>query len=513
MYSSNTYIDYNYFQKIVLLKIIPPTLKVEVIIDGTPSSCRSGECSFSYEDNATAIIDSVYPLEGQGGMNITIYGTGFSDNVDDISVFVGQFQCPVVSANATQIVCTLADHPAGYYDISVLIEGMGTSLPSNITCFRYLLTIESVSPSSGGLSGGVPLTISGNGFLDFMPVPADELDASFSYLPWFKYGLGMPSTTFRPGMGACPVGGASLMNGYNMTNMMNGGDNFTDNENNPNEMSMLPSDCNSENCDVSVFVILLESVNNLFRQFPASVEIGNIPCIITESTVQQLTCIPLMTPAPSRSDINVNIMSESVTLSSSYEILLLETPLISGVSPVVGAVTGGNTITISGSGFGASEPDEVSVTIGRNICNVSTASDSSIECVTSGNYEPSFEAILVSTPNGVAILEVDVSGYGSGSGLDNIPLFPVFEYKLVVYADSAVAGAGSVFGGSEVTLSGGIFAPGETRVFVGSNEAEIIDVTMDMVKFHTPSSSTTHYLTLEVSPFRGLFILFIILVE
>ncbi len=481
-----------------------------MIIDGTPSSCRSGECSFSYQDDATPTIDSIYPLEGQGGTDITIYGSGFSDLVSDISVIVGQFDCQIVSANATEIVCTLTNHPAGFYDISVLIEGMGVSVSSNVTCFRYLLTVESVSPTSGGVGGGTPLTITGNGFFDFVNVPATDLDAPFSYLPWFKYGLGMPSSEFRRGMGACQMGGASLSDNYTMMEIMRG-DNFTTEGGvNTTEMNEPPpSDCSGDNCDANMFEVLLTSLENVYQQLPARVLLNDIWCVITESTVQQLTCVPLLTPFPSPSNVSVSVLSETVTLYFSYETLLSATPLITDVSPIVGAVTGGTTITISGSGFGASEIDDVIVTVGSSTCIVSAASDSSIECVTTAS-EPSFEAVLVNTPNGVAVLESgfpDTSGSGSGSGRmdDEVSLFPMYQYQLIVYSDSAVAGAGSVFGGSEVTISGGIFPNQTTSVFVGRNEAEIVDITMDTIKFRTPPSSITHDIMLEVSPFLGMY--------
>ncbi len=479
-----------------------------MIIDGTPSSCRSGNCSFSYENNATPTLNSIYPLEGQGGDEITIYGSGFCDDVSATSVTVGKSSCSIVSANATQITCTLANHPAGYYDISVLIEGKGMSVSSNVSCFRYLLTVDSVSPTSGGVGGGSPLTITGNGFMDYTPLSAGTLGDPFSYLPWFKYGLGVPSQESVRGLRLCPLYRETLLNDYNASEIMESVGNFAAqrrmNNTETRDMMMMMSNI-FVNGEFS-YDIFIEHLRNYYNRQPSSVLIDRVPCIITESTVLSLTCVPVPTTLPSAANITVSVLSETETIQSSYETSLSATPLITGAYPLVGAVTGGTMITISGRNFGASSSSDVSVTIGDSVCDVQVANDTLIECATSGS-KPSYAAVLVSTPNGVAVLESEMASGDESAGLgmemEQMVLFPIFQYKLVVYADSAVASSGSVFGGSEVTIEGGIFAPGQTQVFVGRNMAEIVNVTMDTITFRTPSSSTTHYIELMRSQFRG----------
>ncbi len=483
-----------------------------MIIDGTPSSCRSGNCSFTYESNATPTLNSVYPVEGQGGNEITIYGSGFCDDISEISVTVGKSSCSIVSANATQITCTLANHPAGYYDISVLIEGKGMSVSSNVSCFRYLLTVDSVSPVSGGVGGGSPLTITGNGFMDYTPLSSDNLGEPFSFLPWFKYGLGVPSQESARGLRLCPLYRQMLLNDYNASEIMESMENFAAQRRmNQTQTMMMMSDIFVEG--EFAYDIFMNHLLNLYNRQPSSVLINEVPCIITESTVLQLICVPLPTILPKAANITVSVLSETATLLSSYETSLSATPLITGTSPLVGAVTGGTMITISGRNFGASSSADVSVTIRDSVCNVQFVNDTVIECITSGS-RPSYAAVLVKTPNGVAVLESAYpemasgdDGMGIGMGMEHeMVLFPIFRYKLIVYADSAVAISGSVFGGSEVTIQGGIFAPGQTQVFVGRKMAEIVEVTMDTITFQTPSSSTTHYIELMRSQFRGKYV-------
>jgi hypothetical protein len=56
-------------------------------------------------------ITNVYPLQGSvmGGTRLTITGEGFSTNTTGTSVRVGQNECVIESATATQIICLIQD--------------------------------------------------------------------------------------------------------------------------------------------------------------------------------------------------------------------------------------------------------------------------------------------------------------------------------------------------------------------------------------------------------------------
>ena len=521
--------------RLLVISSVSVCVQVEVFLDGTPCSCRGQGCSFSFDSDATPTIDSIDPLEGQGGTNITIYGVAFSDNSSAITVTVGNAPCTLVSANSTQITCTLSNHPAGYYDISVLIEGMGVSVSTNSSCFHYLLTVDNVTPASGGVGGGSPIDIYGNGFLEFTSLPLNNLDTPLSLLPWFRRGLGVPTANSLDDLRVCPmfretlsglmdrfeaesvneivdrVGEFSMRQGMDGMNMMN---------------RPFPSNCADENCtspdsdfDIVedghfVFSYLIVHLLNLYHHLPSSVYLNGVPCVIVDSTVQRITCIPAPS-LPADVNITVRVLSEVASLApSSYQVTLEDTPFISSLDPPQGAVTGGNQLTIVGSKFGASMSSDVTVTIGSSACVVQSANDTHVVCVTAGS-RPSRHPVFVTTPNGLAVLEsafMDMengsrNSSGSGSGMEQeMVLFPMFEYRLVVYLPNAVASVGSVFGWRRVAIEGGVFAPNYTRVFVGGQEVELEVVTMDTIEFLTPSSTTTHVVKLERSAFKGMLV-------
>ena len=60
-------------------------------------------------------IHSIFPLSGsdQGGTLLTIQGTGFGINTDDISVDVDGIPCQIVSHSASKIQCWTGRPPAG----------------------------------------------------------------------------------------------------------------------------------------------------------------------------------------------------------------------------------------------------------------------------------------------------------------------------------------------------------------------------------------------------------------
>ena len=508
-----------------------------MILDGTPCSCRGQGCSFSFEGDATPTIESINPLEGQGGTNITIYGVGFSYNMSTITVTVGNAPCTLVSTNSTQITCTLSNHAAGYYDVSVLIEGKGVSVSTNSTCFHYLLTVDSVTPSSGGVGGGSPIDIYGNGFLEFTPLPPNDLDMPLSFLPWFRRGLGVPTANSPDDLRVCPMFRemlSELMDRFeaeSVNKIVDRVGEFTMREGMDMTEQLFPFDCEDENCTSPVncedknctsnftivedghfvFSYLIVHLLNLYHHLPSSVYLNGVPCVIVNSTVQKITCIP--TPSlPANVNITVQVFSETASLApSSYQVTLEDTPFISSLDPPQGAVTGGNRLTIVGSKFGASMNSDVTVIIGGSVCAVQSANNTHVVCVT-GASRPSRYPVFVTTPNGLAVLEsafMDMgSGLGplsgSGSGMEQeMMLFPTFEYRLVIYLSDSVASVGSVFGGRRVEIEGGVFAPNYTRVLVGGQEVELEVVTMDTIEFLTPSSTTTHVVKLKRSDFRG----------
>lgn len=112
------------------------------------------------------IIDSITPSAGQttGGTSVTISGSGFNPGA---TVSLGGSACNVTGTTTfTSITCTTTSRAAGAVTATVTNPGSVAGTKSN--AFTYVSTpdpaISSISPTSGPIAGGTPVTISGTDF-------------------------------------------------------------------------------------------------------------------------------------------------------------------------------------------------------------------------------------------------------------------------------------------------------------------------------------------------------------
>lgn len=422
--------------------------KVEVVINKIPSSCSNKNCSFIFEDEITPRIASLAPTEGQYGTSVNISGSGFPENSQDISVMIGGAACSVTSVSEDTVQCSVGMQSAGCYQIEIMVVGIGMARNDSL-CFRYLLTVDSVSPDVGGVSGGQVITMTGEGFLEFSNIPREELGSPFSYLPWFFYGFGVPS----------------MMDSYSILN------------DTPHD---IPEDFN--------FRSFLWA---LYSTFPSSVYIGNNPCIITQSNFTELRCVPIISNTSGAANVTVMVADQVAVLEEEFMITTEATVTVDSVDPMTSGVTGGADLLITGTMFG-SEADPINVMIGMSPCNVQSHNNTHIQCTTS-QHKPGLEPILISAQNGIGMSTSVVLNW---NGSENyVSPFPIFDYALEVTSISL--SGGSVFGGTEISITGGFFVEGETTVLIRGEEASLTSVMASEVVFVTPSSSKNHVSTLS----------------
>ncbi|MCC6175935.1 MAG: IPT/TIG domain-containing protein [Chloroflexi bacterium] len=110
-------------------------------------------------------VTALQPSSGAsaGSTVVTISGTGFSTSAGATTVTFGTVAATSVIC-ASAVSCTVtAPGGIGPVDVRVTVGG-ATSATSNASTFAYLGSITSVSPTSGPVSGGTLVTISGTGF-------------------------------------------------------------------------------------------------------------------------------------------------------------------------------------------------------------------------------------------------------------------------------------------------------------------------------------------------------------
>ena len=130
------------------------------------SSSNTSAQLFSYTATLTSSVDTVSPQTGWAGQVITLTGAGL---LAGTTVEIGGVACtPVTIASSTSISCTVGNTPAGTYPVNVVVPGRGlafTPVASAATMqYTSQLVVSAISPLASGYGGGVPLTLTGQGF-------------------------------------------------------------------------------------------------------------------------------------------------------------------------------------------------------------------------------------------------------------------------------------------------------------------------------------------------------------
>ncbi|MBZ3876694.1 Fibrocystin-L [Sciurus carolinensis] len=133
---------------------------VHLLIHGVPAQCQ-GNCSFSYSESITPYITRIFPNSVEGSINVLIEGEGFGTVLEEVAVFIGKQQFRATHVNEKNITVLMTSLPAGLHSLRVVVGSKGLAL-GNLTVLSP--AIASVSPKSGSIGGGTTLGITGNGF-------------------------------------------------------------------------------------------------------------------------------------------------------------------------------------------------------------------------------------------------------------------------------------------------------------------------------------------------------------
>ncbi|ELK08600.1 Fibrocystin-L [Pteropus alecto] len=96
------------------------------------------ETPFTYSMSLTSLITEISPKRGStaGGTRLTIMGSGFSENVQDVLVTIAEAKCDVEYSNKTYIICmTNACTPSGWAPVHVTVGSIGMARQNNADFF------------------------------------------------------------------------------------------------------------------------------------------------------------------------------------------------------------------------------------------------------------------------------------------------------------------------------------------------------------------------------------------
>ena len=459
-----------------------------MLVNNIPSSCMAKQCSFNFSEVLTPVISEVVPSQGQGGTSITITGQGFSNQISRLHVAIGGARGTVTFVSDTTIECVVPGHAAGTYQIEVTVEGVGRALNSDGTCFTYLLTLSSVTPTTGAITGGYQVRIEGEGLLNFTMQrrPANMTATS----PWLRHGLGFPVIPNRRRLHLCPNLTREFR--YKLETLASLTDCFENREELIAGNTAIPG---SREQVGGCRLDLDSGFRELLNLLPMRVHIGKSPCIIMEAGIDYAICTTFLSLTTGPKSIAVTVFDQEAVLMDAFSVDPNLTPIIESVSPDHGKVTGGGLLTLAGRNLASVAGANITVTINHTNCPVQFANDSVVTCIIPPS-KPGVATIFVFVPSvGVA---------GSESILVDIhegPLFPAYEY--ILFAGLQGDAVGSLPGGKYLVVHGGTFVAGETFVTIGDVPAKIVSLNPTEMVVLTPSSATTTDIHLGIVELKG----------
>ncbi|XP_078254550.1 PKHD1 like 1, tandem duplicate 1 [Rhinoraja longicauda] len=314
-----------------------PLPQVHVFINGISSNC-SGNCGYMWNSAKTPVITGISPSKGSAlsGTVLTISGYQFanSSKTDTTWVLIGEANCPITGVTDTEITCLVG---RGYTTVSPLTVyiaelGFAKHADNRVFTFTYELEVTSIFPSEGSTEGGTILTISGSSFTPDTAVLIGEKNCTL--LTQFLFEL-----TCRTPPATAGVANISVFTNETHKTLPFV---FTYNE---IKMPVIFQISPTESSVTGGAILTICGSDFGSRSGDSRVFIGNFECPIQEWWINNITCqLPSLPPG------EYTVWTHAPTscfMNASIEYVLR----VIGMSPTLGSLNGGTTITISGAGF------------------------------------------------------------------------------------------------------------------------------------------------------------------
>ncbi|MGX5681979.1 MBG domain-containing protein [Schumannella luteola] len=416
---------------------------------------------------ATPTISAITPNSGpvSGGQSVTVTGTNFrASNGSLATITFGGVSATVqsVATNGKSMTVVVPAHAAGAVDVQVsTIDGRATS--RNGYTYNPAPTITALSPASGIVAGGTFVTLTGTGF-GATGVPVVTIDgraatcvtrlndSTISFVAPAGTSTGSRTVEVTP---ATRGGSATLANGYT----------YVAATSTPTISSVSPS----SGLTSGGTTITLRGTGFTSATTP-SVLVGG--SCATDVVVVDATTITATTPTGVAGVRDVVVTTGTGQATAAASFTYRDAPAILTLSPASGSTAGGQTVVITGRGFGETGTPVVTIG-GQPVASVERLSDTQIRIVTQPGA-PGAQAVQV-TPVG-------------GSTLNKPNAYTYLAPTVV----SLQPYAGSTRGGTIVTITGTGFGESGTPTvtFGGVPATSVVRVSATQVTAVTPAHAS-----------------------
>jgi hypothetical protein len=397
----------------------------------TPGGTGTGTGLYTY--SAAPTVTAISPNSGAtaGGASVTITGTGLTGAT---SVTIGGVAATGVTVvSATSITATTPAHAAGATDVVVTTTG-GTGTGTGLYTYFSAPTVTAISPHSGTTTGGTAVTITGTGLTGATSVTIGGVAATGVTVVG---ATSITATTPAHAVGAVDVvvttpGGTGTGTGlYSYASI-------------PSVTSISPT----IGPTAGGTAVTVTGTNFTGA---TSVTIGGV--VATGFAIVSATSITAITPPHAAGTVDVAVTTSAGTGVGTGLYIYAAVPTVTSVAPASGPVTGGASVTITGTNLTGA----TSVTIGGVAATgVTVASATSITATTPAHSAGTVN-IAVTTPGGT----------GTGTGL--------YTYSAAPSVTAISPNSGTTAGGTSVTITGTSLT-GATSVTIGGVAATGVTV-------------------------------------
>lgn len=387
--------------------------------NGTSTNTVADNYTYLGAPAVSGLTPSTGPIAG--GNTVTITGTSLTGAT---LVTFGGTSVAFVVTNDTTITATAPAHAVGTVDVFVTTP-LGTSPNTAADNYIYgdLPTVTLLSPVTGPIAGGTVVTITGTGFTGATSVTFGGTAAVFTVTN---------ATTISATAPAHAAGTVDvLVTTPSGTSANVAADNFTYTSG-PTVTSISPKGGPVEGGT-------LVTITGSGFTGATSVTFGGTS--VTPTVVND-TSITATSPARSAGTVDVRVVTPIGTSANTAadDFVYGGGPIITSISPSNGAQAGGNTVTITGTGFTGA----TSVTFGSSSLTPTVSSDTSLSVVApagTGTVDIRVVTPVGTSPNTAA------DNYTYGSTTTTFTLY--FRWTLLVWNGANGASVASALSGQE----------------------------------------------------------------